>query len=685
MLTYPLPYPEEKEAWRPPDNMPIWEHGEKYCTLPDDSAIKGMWSMDKVPALKIFLQWMDPNDPTYQITICKDSQSGVTLGFQLCVGYYIHQHKATCMHVLADEETSEEIGYSRYRAMFDGHETFVQLKDINNWKKTKMGFVNGGIAEIVWASSVAKLASKSRRIIGKDEIDKPAWYLMTREGSTLLLPDARAKTYRDIGLAKIVQWSTPTDPDGHVTQAILRHKAKDNQERHAVWDHHCMCPHCQTLQPMNFWYDQKKNFWFPDGIYRGVDNRMHNLGRLVWEGGRDATDGQIAETARYECGECGYQWTELERLEAIDSGQAVPRGSEVTGMELNKGLCLTGLVSKLTSMKAIVADWCNACRQPGKMKQDKAIQFFVNDIIGEPHKKVVIETTELSIFMASVPDLPEQTLPEEAIALTCGIDPGGHIFHLAVWAWLADYTSYMIHAEKLTEWAHIKEFLFDSTYGGLSIWRAGIDTGGTKVETSDMSMYEEAVRFICANKVGKNGCKVWGTKGSSQPMGQRVKLGNRMERFASGKPIPGGIQLVMIDTDKMKDLFFGVRLANAMKREGEERAYLHAMDQGNDMHRLFAYHLTGEQKEIDPRKGTESWVEKHANHWLDSSIIAHAAADMQWPGGGVHRLGGQMKRSPRMTGDNQTSAQQAQGVRQHSPTSALRGRTINPNYGRRLV
>ena len=671
----PHSYLEEREAIKPPEDIEIWEHGERYCALPKDSAIKGNWVFSKVPALKIIFEWLR-DKPTYEIDICKGSQSGVTQAMAVSVSYFIKYYGYPCMHILADEDTAEYVAYDRYWHMFESHKVFTSIKNSQKWKTTEMHFMNGAYLETSWASSVSKLGARAVAICVGDEVDKPGWYKVTKEGAAIKRLNARAKTFDDLGLAKIPRLSTPTDPSGNITQGVEQCGA-------AVWDHRCECPHCGQFQPMNFWRDPKKNYWFPDGIYLGEDGEMHNLGRVVWDGSINATSKQIRDTVRYECGECGMFWTEQERRTAVENGKAIPRGKNVTGDERHKGIVLPDLTSNMTSMFSVVENFCGIFKLTDRIKRDEAYQFFVNEILAEPHKKVLIETTELAIFKACVPDLPQQTLPEGTVALTCGIDPGGHIFHATVWAWLPDYTSYMIHCDKMTSWDQVAEFLFGSTYGGLSIWRAGIDTGGTKVETSEMSMYEEAVRFICSNRTGKNGCKVWGTKGSSQPMGQKVKLGNRLEKFSNGKPIPGGIQLVMIDTDKMKDLFFGVRLANAINREGEERAYLHAMSPDHEMHQLFAYHLTGEQKERDPRKGTEVWVEKHANHFLDCSILAHSAADMQWPGGGVHRLGGAVGKQQQAKSviREQQSGRVTVGPSNHP---ALRGR-MPGEYGRRMV
>jgi phage terminase large subunit GpA-like protein len=99
----------------------------------------------------------------------------------------------------------------------------------------------------------------------------------------------------------------------------------------------------------------------------------------------------------------------------------------------------------------------------------------------------------------------------------------------------------------------------------------------------------------------------------------------------SGQPIPGGLQLVLLDTDKLKDMFH-YRLAQA-REQGDQAAYLHS-DVGSD----YAAQIMAEEKQLN-EKGLQTWIQvKKDNHLLDCECLAMACADPEWIGGGVNLL-----------------------------------------------
>ncbi|MFP4037387.1 MAG: terminase gpA endonuclease subunit, partial [Desulfobacteraceae bacterium] len=54
--------------------------------------------------------------------------------------------------------------------------------------------------------------------------------------------------------------------------------------------------------------------------------------------------------------------------------------------------------------------------------------------------------------------------------------------------------------------------------------------------------------------------------------------------------------------------------------------------------RDYSRQILAEAKERQ-KNGAEIWVQKaRDNHFLDCEVIAHALADPEWPGGGVHLL-----------------------------------------------
>jgi len=89
-----------------------------------------------------------------------------------------------------------------------------------------------------------------------------------------------------------------------------------------------------------------------------------------------------------------------------------------------------------------------------------------------------------------------------------------------------------------------------------------------------------------------------------------------------------------MDTEKLKDTYH-YRLNQALEH-GPQAAYLH-----KGVEKDYARQIMAEVKELD-EKGVEHWVNPHnrANHLLDCEVICHAAADPEFPGGGIHLIRG---------------------------------------------
>lgn len=75
------------------------------------------------------------------------------------------------------------------------------------------------------------------------------------------------------------------------------------------------------------------------------------------------------------------------------------------------------------------------------------------------------------------------------------------------------------------------------------------------------------------------------------------------------------------------------RLQQAIKQE-PRGAYLH-----RDTDQVYAKQILTEEKQRDPKKGIEQWVQVGSeNHLFDAEVICQALAEPEWPGGGVNLL-----------------------------------------------
>ena len=161
----------------------------------------------------------------------------------------------------------------------------------------------------------------------------------------------------------------------------------------------------------------------------------------------------------------------------------------------------------------------------------------------------------------------------------------------------------------------------------LKIWRAAIDTGGGKYK--EVSSTEETYLWLQKYILGNRGCRVWGVKGSSNPLPTKLRMGSVLNKTPSGRALKMGMRLVLLDTDKVKDMFFE-RIGKSIAGE-TGGAWLH-----NKTNVEYAKQITAEEKQIND-KGIEKWVQKGVdNHYLDCECLASIVADWEWPGGGVN-------------------------------------------------
>lgn len=619
-------YESESDICTPPEDLTVSQWAEKSIILAGDSAEKGPYRLIRTPYFKPIMNMIaHPNVET--LVMVKGAQMGGSYATYAIAFYYCDQEPRPVIIVMADEKTAHKVAERRIHTIAKAS---TLASKIIRLTKNEMEFLGDVHVDLAWASSVAGLATFSCGLLILDEVDKPGYSVTSKEASAIKLAIERTETYFG---RKIIILSTPTTEDGNIS--------KELNSCGAIFDYQVPCPHCGQFQPLRWHHDYALEF--PEALYRSIGNPlevedvysaeegvpMHKLGMVIWEGGSNATPDQIAQ-AGYVCGKCGVIWTTIEKNNAVEKGKLVSRETidhipKKPGIHLWRLLSLLG---KSGDIPKLTEDWFSVQADP------KDLQGFINSTLGQPWKYVVTTTTEEKILQARC-DLLPQIVPKEAIALTAGIDVQLGGFWFIVRAWARDYTSWLIHYGYVTSWLEIETLLFatrypvqDSSEKFLSIWRAGLDTGGGKNRIENVSMTEQAYLWLASNMVGR-GCYVYGCKGSSMPLMGKVKMGSSIDKTPSGAPLPGGMRLIMLDTDRLKDSFH-FRLQRAIDHM-PTAAYLHSETQID-----YAIQILAEEKRLSER-GVEEWVQvKKDNHYLDCEVLTHACADQEWPGGGVH-------------------------------------------------
>ncbi|OPY90598.1 MAG: Phage terminase large subunit (GpA) [Syntrophaceae bacterium PtaU1.Bin231] len=600
--------------------MSIAEWAERYRVLRKPAEEEGPMRLRRTPYLVPILNaFQDPDIET--VVVCKSAQIAGTEMLITVMGYYAHQEPCSMMLVMADEDTAEHMSKKRIQPMFEAHDDLARLIVQNQFNKDEMTLSNGAYVAMGWASSVAKLASRPMRVVMLDEVDKPGYYITTKEASPIKLAIERTETFfrRKIGII-----STPTTEEGNIWKQL---HACD-----VIYDWHVPCPECGQFQPLR--WSRKYSQEFKDGKYLGDDGELHPVGEVVWEGGLAASPEQI-ERAGYRCGECGKVWDTYAKARAVERGKMVSRTETSfkprrVGFHINR---LYSLLGKSGNIPKLVEDWITCQNDP------RELQGFINSTLAEPWRIVVTSSNETDVLRARC-GLQAGKVPEQAVALTCGVDVQKLGFWYVVRAHARDYTSWLVQYGFLPRWEDLEALLFQAEFKSevrgdpFYIWRAAIDTGGGDVGVDDeenfLSRTEEVYFWLRSNGIGR-GCRCFGTKGSSHPLGGYFKYSKPIDKTPSGKSLGTGLQLVMLDTSKLKDAFF-FRLNNAITG-GPHAAYLHS-ETGVD----YVRQILAEEKRRD-RRGVEEWVRvRKANHLLDAEVLAMACADPAWPGGGVNLL-----------------------------------------------
>jgi phage terminase large subunit GpA-like protein len=189
---------------------------------------------------------------------------------------------------------------------------------------------------------------------------------------------------------------------------------------------------------------------------------------------------------------------------------------------------------------------------------------------------------------------------------------------------MSDLTSHLVHYGSLSHWSDVETLVFGTRYPvegsneTMGIWRAGIDTGGGQTDFDDWSRTEEAYQWLRNIPKGV----VFGIKGASRQQLQRVRKTIIDKWPGKNRPMPGGLELRLIDTAQFK----GIIHWRITRKEGETQRFTLNADTGID----YASQILSEELRKG-RKGTIEWKRiRKDNHLLDAEVYAAACADGEW-------------------------------------------------------
>lgn len=488
-------FPEELEAFKPPERYTVSEWADNFRVLTSVSAEPGRWRTNRTPYLK---EPMDRfTDPLIEkIVLCFGAQLGKTETELNMIGYALDQTSSPTMMVYPTDTIAKFASDKRVQPMIKSVKSISDKFDEGS-KLLELDFNNGNYMVLVGANSPSSLSSRSIKYLFFDEIDKyPAF--AGKEADPIKLATERTKTFVD---KKIVMVSTPTVESGNIWQAFM----SANERR----QYYVPCPHCGVSQVLKF-----KQIKWPEEHNDNVD--------------------MIRDTAYYECEHCGGHIYDKHKMEMLRSGEwrAVNESqSKVRSVSYH----LSSIYSPWVTFGDVAYEFKNSKGTPATLMN------FINSWLAEPWKSSKTKSTQNLEFTQS--SYPCGVVPDKAVLLIASVDVQLDHFWWEVRAYAPGVKSYLIDYGQASTWEDLEEIIinreYPSEYGEpRQVMKAGIDSGFRTDE-----VYQFCSRFpeVCIP-----------VKGSSN----HSTMAAPYTMTSLEKGVVGGLKLYVLNTDYWKDFIF---------------------------------------------------------------------------------------------------------------------------------
>lgn len=504
-------FPEELEAFKPPERYTVSEWADNFRVLTSVSAEPGRWRTNRTPYLK---EPMDRfTDPLIEkIVLCFGAQLGKTETELNMIGYALDQTASPTMMVYPTDTIAKFASDKRVQPMIKSVKSISDKFDEGS-KLLELDFNNGNYMVLVGANSPSSLSSRSIKYLFFDEIDKyPAF--AGKEADPIKLATERTKTFVD---KKIVMVSTPTVESGNIWQAFM----SANERR----QYYVPCPHCGVSQVLKF-----KQIKWPEEHNDNVD--------------------MIRDTAYYECEHCGGRIYDKHKMEMLRSGEwrAVNKSqSKVRSVSYH----LSSIYSPWVTFGDVAYEFKNSKGTPATLMN------FINSWLAEPWKSSKTKSTQNMEFTQS--NYPCGVVPDKAVLLIASVDVQLDHFWWEVRAYAPGVKSYLIDYGQASTWEDLEEIIinreYPSEYGEpRQVMKAGIDSGFRTDE-----VYQFCSRFpeVCIP-----------VKGSSN----HSTMAAPYTMTSLEKGVVGGLKLYVLNTDYWKDFIFA-RMIRPADEDGTIHLY----------------------------------------------------------------------------------------------------------------
>lgn len=499
------------------------------------------------------------SDPGIQeVVVMAGAQLGKTEAILNIIGYHIHHDPSPILVLqptldMAQAFSKDRVASGLIRSTPALRDKVKDPRSRDSGNTTLHKVFPGGALTMVGANSASGLASRPIRLVLCDEVDRYPTSAGT-EGDPIQLARKRSATFWN---RKIVMVSTPTNRGA----SRIEEAFEQSDQRY----YHVPCKHCHHEQAMK---------WI----------------NVRWD--------EDPETAAYMCDGCGTLWTDSDRRWSIRNGQWVAH-AEFSGIA---GFAINGLCSPWTPLSDGVKDFLSVRKNPEQLR------VWTNTYLGETWEDAgeTIDDYDLAERREVI-----ETIPDEVMFLTCGVDVQDNRLECSVIGWGKDDESWVIEHTTLYGdpstpqlWGALDTVLFKryETVSGteMGIRASCVDSGGH---------FTNSVYQYCKKHAGRRVFAIKGVGGEGKP--------------AAGRPSKSNVAkcpLFPVGVDTIKSLLF------ARMRISEQGAgYIHFSDRLDDE---YFRQLTAEKVVTRFHKGFKKRVFEKIrarNEALDCMVYSYAA------------------------------------------------------------
>jgi phage terminase large subunit GpA-like protein len=566
--------------FRPKPKMRAADWCARYLRMPvQTSAIPGHWAADIFPYQAGVLDaFGDPG--VEQMGLGWGTQLGKTSLLVAILCYCADQQPGPALIGGASEQSVKELMTTRVYPILEACPRTRLLMLPERDRQDFLVDLRGMLVFTAWSGSVTRLGEKSIRYDLLTEIDK--WSRATTlEADPVSLAEQRTKAYPN---AKIIREGTYT------VAGMSRLEAFEKTAQRL--DYFVPCPHCGAYQRLL-------------------------LAQIRWphdEAGKSCTPEVARDEAWYECSECKGRIDDVHKRQMLLGGWwgESAEGGSVTVRARRVLFHLASWYSPLLTWGTVAEKWLRAQEDPAEL------QAFVNGWAAEVWKGQEKEQDWKAVGERLRGDYGPGEVPPEALLLVAGADVQIDRFVYVIRAWGPGLTSWLIRCGEVEQ----AEDLVSAVLAPRFPWRGdAMSVRSLALDTRYRT--EEAYEFARLHRDQVVAVKGFGAESARD--WDRFRL-RRVDRYPSGKPIPGGLHYYQVEVDRYKELIYGKFFILA----GEPGAF--------NLHREtpveYVRQLCGErqQKRWDARGHEQyQWVvvdRNVGNDYLDAEVYCAALADM---------------------------------------------------------